>query len=467
MTGNPRQHKCSTAVILAGGRGERLGERCRDLPKPLVPVAGIPVLDRQLDLLTQAGVEEIFILTGYLGKRIERHVRGRKDKALIRCLAESTPLGTAGALTRLAGQLDSDFFIIFGDVVFDMDLQSLAADHASHAATLTLVVHPTDHPADSDLVATDDEGRLLVVIGREGRSGWHANLGNTGIAMASPRVFSSLCHNERADFSRDLLPRLLAANEPVRCHRSTEYIKDMGTPQRLRRVEEDIISGRMERLSRRHLRRAVFFDRDGTLVVDPSPRYDPESLTLLPGAAAAVAAINRAGLLAVLVTNQPAVAKNQCDFATVRAMHHRLEFLLGERGACLDAIHFCPHHPESGHTGENPAYKIACSCRKPAPGMVFAAACELGIDLKGSWMVGDTTVDVATGKNAGLHTALVRSGRAGNDRSHHEATPDMTCDDALQAVDKIMSISSDAELPEMCHAGCDARTKNFINGSGL
>lgn len=425
-----------TAVILAGGRGERLGKICRDLPKPLVPVAGIPILDRQIAALTAVGVRKVFILAGHLGGQIEEHVAGRHEVE-IRCLVESPLQGTAGALAQLAGRLESDFFFIFGDVFFDMDLAALAADHLRHAALLTLVVHPTDHPGDSDLVEVDDAGRLLAIIGREGRNGWHTNLGNTGIAMASPRLLSFLLSGESADFTRDLLPRLLAAGEPVRCHRSSEYIKDMGTPERLRRVEEDIADGRVARLSRRRPRRAIFFDRDGTLVLDPAPGYDPKQLTLLPGAATAVAAANRAGLLTVLVTNQPAIAKNFCDLAMVRTMHQRLEFLLGEEGAYLDAIRFCPHHPEMGFPGENPAYKKNCSCRKPAPGMILDATAELDVDLSGSWMVGDSPADIAAGKNAGARTALVLTGRGGKD--HAGVAPDLTCDNVLLAVERILA----------------------------
>ena len=151
----------------------------------------------------------------------------------------------------------------------------------------------------------------------------------------------------------------------------------------------------------------MFLDRDGTLNVYKGDLAQPQDLELLDGAAEAVRRINEKGYLAVLATNQPVVARGGCTMQTLDDIHCRLEALLGERGAYLDAICFCPHHPDKGFAGENALYKTDCACRKPKPGMLLRASQELRIDLSASYMVGDTARDVQTARNAGCRPVLL------------------------------------------------------------
>ena len=129
------------------------------------------------------------------------------------------------------------------------------------------------------------------------------------------------------------------------------------------------------------------------------------SLSFCP--AQAVRKINELGWLAVVVTNQPVIARGEVTEEQLEAIHCKMETLLGREGAWLDAIYYCPHHPDKGFPGERPELKIHCSCRKPAPGMLLDAAQRFNIDLSRSWMVGDGKNDVLAGKNAGCRTALL------------------------------------------------------------
>lgn len=108
-----------------------------------------------------------------------------------------------------------------------------------------------------------------------------------------------------------------------------------------------------------------------------------------------------------MVTNQPVIARGECSFEELERIHHKLETLLGEKGAYLDDIYFCPHHPDFGFEGERKEYKKICECRKPAPGMLLKAASDYNIDLSKSWMVGDGKRDVEAGINAGCRTAFI------------------------------------------------------------
>jgi mannose-1-phosphate guanylyltransferase/phosphomannomutase len=163
-----------------------------------------------------------------------------------------------------------------------------------------------------------------------------------------------------------------------------------------------------------------------------------EDLELLPFSASAVKKINSSDYLTFLITNQPVVARNLCDMSAIKKMHNKLETLLGREGAYLNDIYFCPHHPDKGYPEENSDFKIECDCRKPKIGMISKAVEEYNIDIESSWFIGDTTTDIQTGKNAGVKTILVRTGKAGED-GKFEINPDYIFDNIEDAVDFILS----------------------------
>jgi D,D-heptose 1,7-bisphosphate phosphatase len=157
------------------------------------------------------------------------------------------------------------------------------------------------------------------------------------------------------------------------------------------------------------MRPAIFLDRDGTLNFDYGWIASPEKIELLPGAAEAVRATNQAGFLAVLITNQPVIAQGACTEVELAAIHDRLKFLLAQSGARLDAIYYCPHHPDAGFPGERPEFKIRCHCRKPSPGLLERAARDLQIDVARSWMIGDSERDLGAAAAFGIPAVLVSS----------------------------------------------------------
>jgi histidinol-phosphate phosphatase family protein len=156
--------------------------------------------------------------------------------------------------------------------------------------------------------------------------------------------------------------------------------------------------------------RAIFLDRDGVLNREVDLLHRPDQLELLPDTVAALKAINRSEFLAIVITNQPVVARNLCSIEELVSIHKHLETLLGKHGAYLDAIYYCPHHPDKGYPEENPAYKIDCQCRKPKPGMVLEAARRYNIDLKASYLIGDRESDMICARNAGVMGILVVGG---------------------------------------------------------
>ena len=156
---------------------------------------------------------------------------------------------------------------------------------------------------------------------------------------------------------------------------------------------------------------------------------------MYPFAAEAIRKINKSGYLSVVVTNQSVIARNLCTENDLRHIHNKMESELGNGGAYVDALYYCPHHPHGGFPEENKAYKKDCDCRKPKSGMLLQAAEELHIALNHSWMIGDTERDIIAGKNAGTQTIGLRTGMA---LENTKTQPDFWMGDLMDAVNFIL-----------------------------
>ncbi len=424
---------------MAGGKGTRIAEVAKDIPKPMIPVLGKPVLEYQIRSLTAGGVQDITLVIGHLGDAIRNYFGdGAAFGARIRYIAEEKPLGTAGALFYLKEELKEDFLLLFGDLMLDVDWERFMAFHKERGAKVTLFAHPNTHPADSDLIVTDADDRVLRIEPKNAeRDFWYHNLTNAGIYCVSPEALRAIEAPEKVDLERGIIVPLISEGGVFAYH-STEYVRDMGTPDRLERVVSDTREGIVSGRSLRNPQRAVFLDRDGTLNELRGFLRHAEELELIPGAAEAVRELNRSPYLVIVVTNQPVLARGECSFEEMDRIHRKLETLLGKEGAYLDALYLCPHHPDKGFPGEVPELKIRCNCRKPQPGMLLQAAERYHISLEDSWMIGDSTADVQVGVNAGTRTILLGTGEGGAD-GKYAAEPTLRADDLGAAVQAILS----------------------------
>jgi D-glycero-D-manno-heptose 1,7-bisphosphate phosphatase len=393
-------------VIMAGGKGTRIASLCSELPKPMLPVCGVPVLEREIAVLAAQGFDDIILVIGHLGAAIRDHFGNGEDFGVrITYVEETEPLGTAGALALLRDTLaEDDFLLLCGDLIFDVDLHRFLAFHRACGGTATLFGHPNDHPADSVIIRADEQGRVSAFLPPEEERGDVKNCVNAGLHIFSPRVLERFSEVKKTDLDREVL-RPLAAEGTLFVYRSPEYVKDMGTPARLTEAEADLASGRVAGSNLQRPQRAVFLDRDGTLNRYVGFLREPDQMELLEGAAEAVRLLNRRGMPVVVVTNQPVIARGEVSEAQLARIHDRLETLLGREGAFINAIYYCPHHPDSGFAGEVRALKIDCDCRKPKPVMLLAAAEHLHIDLAASYMIGDSDRDIEAGRRAGCRTA--------------------------------------------------------------
>jgi len=404
-------------AILAGGAGSRLKSRTGPWPKPMVPILGTPLLEHQIALCRRHGFLKILLLVHHAHEHIRAYFGdGSAYGVSLAYALETTPRGTAGALHDALPHLLDTFLVLYGDTYLDVNLRRMWDAHLKQKADGTLFVHPNDHPHDSDLVELNDQNVVTALYPYPHRDECRDNLATAALFVMQRSGLDGMTSRDTpADLVRNVCPTMLRAGRRLYGYVSPEYIKDVGTPERLDQVEHDVTAGVPERLSGRGLRAAVFLDRDGTLNREVHHLDAPEQLELLDGAADAVRRINRTGRLAIVVTNQPAVARGNLTPAGLEHIHRKLKGMLGRQGAYLDAIFACPHHPDSGFPGEVRELKMECDCRKPRTGLIDAACRDLAIDRGTSWMVGDTTSDIEAGRRAGLRTILVRTGHAGQD----------------------------------------------------
>ncbi|MCL5020905.1 MAG: HAD family hydrolase [Bacteroidetes bacterium] len=156
------------------------------------------------------------------------------------------------------------------------------------------------------------------------------------------------------------------------------------------------------------MNRAVFIDRDGTINIDKDYLADPDDIDLIEGSSDAIKIANALGLKVVVISNQSGVSRGIMTAEQVDSVNSRLVEMLKYSGARVDAVYYCPHHPNYGE-------KVNCACRKPGIGMLLRAKSEFGLDLGGSFVVGDKWSDVKCGENAGALTSLVRTGYGESD----------------------------------------------------
>jgi len=395
------------AVIMAGGLGTRLASITKDMPKPMIPIDGKPVLLHQIECLKENGIIDIIIITGHGTEQITKFFNdGSMYGVKISYIIEKYPLGTAGGLFFLKNSINETFLLLNGDIMFDVNFRRMFEWHKKMNSVATLFTHPNGHPYDSALIITDSNNRVIQWMHKEEPRTDYINRVNAGIHIFEPYIFSYINALKKLDLDRGILKTLVGENV-VYAYDSPEYVKDLGTPERYERVCKDYFSGIVNGKNLSRKQKAIFLDRDGTINKHIGFLTKPNQIELLPGAAAAIRNINMSGYLAVVITNQPVIARGDCTFEELGEIQMRLERLLGEQGAYLDATFFCPHHPEKGFENERIEYKIVCQCRKPLPGMLFQAKQKFNIDLSKSYVIGDNECDVQAGLAAGCKALLI------------------------------------------------------------
>ncbi len=414
---------------MAGGKGTRISSVASDIPKPMIKIEGKPVLEREIECLRDQGFTDLTITVSHLADHIINYFgNGSTFGVKIEYFIEKTPLGNAGALFMLRDKLDEDFLLLNADSIFDIDFNRFVEYHKKKGGLVTLFTHPNSHPYDSGVLIADSDGVVKTWLTKEDiRPQWYRNRVNAGLHVINPAVLDMVnidvekigIEDEygkiaKVDLDRQILKPLCGTGKMF-CYDSPEYVKDMGTPDRYEAVCADYREGRVQAKNLKNKQKAIFLDRDGTINRYVGFLRDIDKFELLPGVAEAIKAINASGYLAIVVTNQPVIARGEVTYEELQEIHNKMETILGQQGAYLDAIYFCPHHPHRGYEGEVPELKFECDCRKPKPGMLLEAADDFNIGLSQSWIVGDGENDIKAGKAAGCKTVLIGEEDFGQD----------------------------------------------------
>ena len=290
-------------VIAAGGAGTRLADNGIKNPKPLIEICGETVLGRIINAASDQGITNILVLLHHASQEIIDHVESKKpDGVDISFSIESHPLGNGGALKHASEKLENQFFYIYGDLIFDVDLQRMARFHSASRADLTLFTHPTDHPFDADLLEIESSGRLLQIKPYPHTERPIKNIINSAIYLVTQPVISCIPQG-KSDFARDVISRTIKSGLTVMAYKSREYVRDMGTPARIQLVEQHFKEGLVERLKIQNPVAAYFFRLEDVLEGFPTKT---NNISIRQTAQTAIKFANNAGVMAILLLNQEA-----------------------------------------------------------------------------------------------------------------------------------------------------------------
>lgn len=279
--------ECMKVVIMAGGKGTRISSVASDIPKPMIKVEGVPVLEREIECLKDQGFDDIIMTVSHLGNIIMDYfgdgsgnspATGKPFGVHIEYYFEKEPLGNAGALFKIKDKLTSDFLLLNADAMFDVDFNRFVAFHRKHDGLVTLFTHPNSHPYDSGLIIANKDGSVEKWLAKEDeRPQYYRNRVNAGLHVINPKVLELVGINAdevgkidangkpvKVDLDRQLL-KPLAGTGKMFCYDSPEYVKDMGTPERYYSVCKDCKEGKISAKNLKNKQKAIFLDRDGTI----------------------------------------------------------------------------------------------------------------------------------------------------------------------------------------------------------
>ena len=416
-------------VVLMGGLGTRLKEYTHNRPKPMVEIEGKPFFEYQLRLMKLAGFRKFVFCLGYRAEMVESYFGDGHQFGVEITYSYDGPrlLGTGGAIRKALPLLEQDFMLIYGDSFMDINYFEVVVRYrnglqAGKKALMTIMKNCNRFDC-SNVVC--EQGEILLYDKKVKRSDMQYI--DYGVSVFRKSVFESLpedCVIDLADLQSELSrDHLLSACEvekrfyEIGTHNSltefSAYVKQRwGTPNK-----------------------AIFLDRDGVIneiiwnddIEQLDSPLKEEEFCLLPQVVDALKCLSEQGYLLFVVTNQPAAAKGKTSYATLCSINHQFVQMMDRAGVEITEVQMCPHYgKKSAHTKEYFLIRN-CDCRKPKTGMIQNILDKSNIDLKCSWMVGDSATDIICGKDVGLHTVFIGRFKCDLCQQFADARPDITC----------------------------------------
>jgi len=433
--------------ILAGGRGTRSTNP--DMPKILTEVNGKTLLELQLTELFS--IEEVTHVTFLLGFKAEavvsalnKFIENNPSPIMVDYHVEPEPMGSAGMLRELIlEQVDGICFVALGDILPRGGLrESFHAWRSSGRLEVnTIFVHPNNHPHDSDAVRRSPRSGLIheILSKHTPRSAQTINLSPVGFFFLRSSDVQFWPNRKKLDLVTDVLPALLASEKAVYAKDLLRRSIDVGTPERLKRVQEDLLMVEM------NIDWAVFIDRDDTIIRDPMlPQNIGKGIEFMPGVIAFLSFLNRIGIPVICISNQPSISKGQSTFREVDSQNEEIQSLLSSHHVYVDKWLYCPHHPESGFDFEIKKLKVRCTCRKPEGGMIEEVKLHHNIDVSRSVMIGDSFRDIEIKANLSLRVHYLSHGKCDILKNH------ICVENFEKAKDKIMNFLEGSKVNDYC-----------------
>lgn len=408
------------AVIIAGGKGTRLKKYLNNIPKPMVEIDGLPLIHRQINQIIKYGYTKVSVLVSYKSEIIKDYLSRHIAKDIsVEFYEDKEPLGTAGSLLKIVDRLSEQILVLYGDTLFDIDIKKFENFHSNNKTSVgSIFLHPNSHPYDSDLVSLNEKNIIDKFYNYPHKKNiWLPNLVNAAMYILNKeKLLQFKDFKTPCDFAKDFFPFLLEKNHILSGYVSPEYIKDVGTPDRIEKAIEDIKNQIPTKSNLINKQKAIFLDRDGVInyLRHDHVKNDSE-LKIFDYTALAIRLFNINNFKVILVTNQPVISRGECTLKELKNIHNKLETIIGEEKAFIDKIYFCPHHPDSGYPGEIKSLKIKCLCRKPNTKLIEDAIRDFNIDIKQSWYIGDSTTDLLTATKMKIKHVMLSSGSGGLD----------------------------------------------------
>ncbi len=397
----------------------------RERPKALASVAGRPFVAYLLDQLCAANLRKVVFCTGYRGEQLEHDFGPHYGRVPLIYSREKEPLDTGGALRLAIDHLDEDpVLVLNGDSFCEVNFSALLEWHRWKQAAATIVLTYLEDVQRFGSVTWSAGGHICRFDekGRQG-SGWI----NAGIYMLSREFLKSIPLGASWSLEQEVFPRLAKQGCLYGFPGGRNFI-DIGIPESYQQAQHFFLAriGNEPRNGNTRKRRFVLLDRDGTVNIEKGYLSNPDELEMVHGAVEALGRLRWLGLGLAVITNQSGLARGYFDRSRLDSIHERLRKRLADGGVHLDGMYFCPHSPEDN-----------CACRKPAPGLVYRAAEELGFQPEQCFLVGDKLSDIELGKIVGATTFLVCTGYGSQLAQNERAGADYVVADLGEAADVI------------------------------
>lgn len=387
------------AIVVAGGLGSRMSNALGGLPKCLAEINGISLLEYCFRSLSRSNLTKVTLLLSHQAEPIIKasNVIAEKWGIDISYHAQENLLGTAGAIIDAQEVLEDNFIVIYGDLYLDTCLEEITQLSSREDVDFAQIVHPSSHIFDSDIVVINKNNEIVEYCTKPHPSDLVVrNLCNAGIYFFKKSIFANFPRGKKIDLDRELLPQVLKKGKRGIALRHTGTVKDAGTPERLLELEKTVKRNVNPKI------KAIFFDRDGTLIKEKAYLVNSKELELFEDTAQVLRKCNNLGILTLVVTNQPAIARGILSEENLDHIHNSLDTLLAQEGAWIDEYYYCPHHPDSGFENERTELKMVCECRKPETKLFRDALARWNIKVNESVMVGNTWRDKEAARSLGI-----------------------------------------------------------------